>query len=128
MPDTALNQASYPQSTLQKAGLGFPVMRIVGIISLGCGAVLDWAQGACSGKLSGETAMLRQLDAALGPGDILLMDRYYTGYFTVARLLARVWTLSAASISYAIPTLSRASAWARAIMWPCGAARCARNG
>ena len=89
MPDTALNQASYPQSTLQKAGLGFPVMRIVGIISLGCGAVLDWAQGACSGKLSGETSMLRQLDAALSPGDILLMDRYYTGYFTVARLLAR---------------------------------------
>ncbi len=89
MPDTALNQASYPQSTLQKVGLGFPVMRIVGIISLGCGAVLDWAQGACSGKLSGETAMLRQLDAALSPGDILLMDRYYTGYFTVARLLAR---------------------------------------
>lgn len=89
MPDTALNQASYPQSTLQKAGLGFPVMRIVGIISLGCGAVLDWVQGACSGKLSGETAMLRQLDAALHPGDIVLMDRYYTGYFTVARLLAQ---------------------------------------
>lgn len=89
MPDTALNQASYPQSTLQKTGLGFPVMRIVGILSLGCGAVLDWVQGACSGKLSGETAMLRQLDAALSPGDILLMDRYYTGYFTVARLLAQ---------------------------------------
>jgi Transposase DDE domain len=51
--------------------------------------VLDWTQGACSGKLSGETAMLRQLDAALSPGDILLMDRYYTGYFTVARLLAQ---------------------------------------
>lgn len=89
MPDTALNQASYPQSTLQKTGLGFPVMRIVGILSLGCGAVLDWVQGACSGKLSGETAMLRQFDAALSPGDILLMDRYYTGYFTVARLLAQ---------------------------------------
>ena len=64
-------------------------MRIVAIISLGCGAVLDWVSGACTGKLTGETAMLRQLDGALKAGDILLMDRYYTGYFTVARLLAQ---------------------------------------
>lgn len=89
MPDTTLNQTSYPQSTLQKASLGSPIMRIVAIISLGCGAVLDWAQGACCGKLSGETTMLRQLDAALSPGDILLMDRYYAGYFTVAHLMAQ---------------------------------------
>lgn len=89
MPDTAKNQASYPQSSQQKAGLGFPIMRIVAIISLGCGAVLDWVSGACEGKLSGETAMLRQLDTVLNPGDILLMDRYYAGYFTLARVLAR---------------------------------------
>lgn len=89
MPDTDLNQAAYPQSKQQKAGLGFPVMRIVGIISLGCGAVLDWAQGACAGKQTGETSMLRQLSAALTRGDIVLMDRYYTGYFMVAALLGR---------------------------------------
>ncbi|MDD5479264.1 IS4 family transposase [Rhodoferax sp.] len=89
MPDTDNNQTTYPQSSQQKAGLGFPMMRIVGIVSLGCGAVLDWVCGACAGKLTGETAMMRQLDATLNPGDILLMDRYYTGYFTVARLLAR---------------------------------------
>lgn len=88
MPDTQANQASYPQSRVQKPGLGFPVMRIVGIISLGCGAVLDWAQGACEGKHSGETSMLRSLDAALSEGDVVLMDRYYTGYFTLARLRA----------------------------------------
>jgi len=64
-------------------------MRIVGVISQGCGAVLDWAQGACEGKHSGETSMLRQLDAALFEGDVvLMMDRYYTGYFTLARLRA----------------------------------------
>jgi len=89
MPDTDMNQATYPQSAQQQPGLGFPIMRIVGIISLGCGAVLDWVSGACVGKLTGETAMLRQLDGALKAGDILLMDRYYTGYFTVARLLAK---------------------------------------
>lgn len=89
MPDTDKNQAKYPQSKQQKAGLGFPVMRIVGIISLGCGAVLDWASGACSGKLTGETAMMRQFDEALNPNNIFLMDRYYSGYFSVAKILAR---------------------------------------
>jgi len=89
MPDTALNQAAYPQSKQQKDGLGFPIMRIVAIISLGCGAVLGWVQGACCGKLTGETSMLRQLDAYLNPDDILLMDRCFAGYFTVARLMAK---------------------------------------
>jgi hypothetical protein len=89
MPDTDKNQAKYPQSKQQKAGLGFPVMRIVGIISLGCGAVLDWAAGACSGKLTGETAMLRQIDTAINSGDIVLNDRCFAGYFSVARVLAR---------------------------------------
>jgi hypothetical protein len=86
MPDTAENQARYPQSSQQKAGLGFPVMRIVAIISLSCGAVLDWVSGACTGKLTGETSMLRQLESALKPSDILLADRYYAGYFTLVRL------------------------------------------
>lgn len=89
MPDTKLNQAKYPQSSQQKAGLGFPIMRIVAVISLGCGAVLDWVSGACVGKLTGETAMLRQLYAALKPGDIALMDRYFAGYFSVASLIQR---------------------------------------
>lgn len=89
MPDTAKNQAAYPQSSQQKAGLGFPVMRIVATISLGCGAVLDWVSGACAGKLTGETAMMRQLDATFKPGDIVLSDRYYSGYFTVARQVQR---------------------------------------
>jgi len=88
MPDTDVNQDAYPQNAQQQPGLGFPAMRIVGIISLGCGAVLDWVCGACVGKLTGETAMLRQLGGTLKSGDILLMDRYYTGYFTVARLMA----------------------------------------
>lgn len=89
MPDSDENQAKYPQSKQQKPGLGFPIMRIVGIISLGCGAMLDWVSGACSGKLTGETAMMRQLDAILNPKDIFLMDRYYSGYFSVASVLAR---------------------------------------
>lgn len=56
MPDTADNQASFPQSRSQKTGLGFPLARLVAIVSLPCGAVLDWADGPCKGKQTGETA------------------------------------------------------------------------
>lgn len=88
MPDTQANQSAFPQGSQQKPGLGFPIARIVGIISLGCGAVLEWVMGPCEGKKSGETSMLRTMGAALNTGDIVLADRYYAGYFTLARLLS----------------------------------------
>jgi hypothetical protein len=87
MPDTGANQAAFPQVPQQKSGVGFPIARIVGIISLGCGAILEWALGPCEGKESGETSMLRRMGQALNPGDIILADRYYAGYFMLAHLL-----------------------------------------
>lgn len=86
MPDTADNQASFPQSPTQKPGLGFPLARLVAIISLSCGAVLDWAVGPCEGKQTGETALLWKLAQKLRPGDVLIADRYYAGYFLIAWL------------------------------------------
>ncbi len=41
MPDTAKNQAEYPQPDTQRPGLGFPLARIAAIFSLACGSVLD---------------------------------------------------------------------------------------
>jgi hypothetical protein len=87
MPDTAANQRAYPQVSQQKAGLGFPIMRMVGIMSLSCGAILEWALGPCEGKKSGETSMLWDMGDGLRRGDIVLADRYYAGYFMLARLL-----------------------------------------
>lgn len=87
MPDTAANQASFPQSRTQKPGLGFPLARLVAIVSLSCGAVLDWAVGPCEGKQTGETALLWQLAKQLRPGDVVIADRYYAGYFLIAMLV-----------------------------------------
>jgi hypothetical protein len=89
MPDTAANQQAYPQVSQQKGGLGFPIARMVGIISLGCGAIVQWALGPCEGKQNGETSMLWAMGAGLGAGDIVLADRYYAGYFMLARLLSQ---------------------------------------
>ncbi len=43
MPDTAENQKVYPQTRTQKAGCGFPIMRLAVIFSLATGAILDAA-------------------------------------------------------------------------------------
>ncbi len=86
MPDTPGNQAVFPQPRSQKSGLGFPIARLLGIVSLSCGAVLAWAVGPCAGKKTGETALLWGLMDKLCPGDALIADRYFAGYFGIARL------------------------------------------
>lgn len=87
MPDTPANQKEYPQARHHKAGVGFPILRLVGLISLSCGAVLDVAMGPWRGKRTGETALLRQLLSGLQAGDVLLADGYYANYWMCALLL-----------------------------------------
>jgi hypothetical protein len=86
MPDTKKNQTAFPQSRGQKPGLGFPLARLVGIVSLSCGAVLEWATGPCEGKKTGETALLWGLMDKFIRGDVVVADRYFAGYFGIARL------------------------------------------
>ena len=87
MPDTVENQAAYPQPTSQQEGLGFPMVRLVVLISLATAMVKGMAMGPYAGKETGETALLRELLDRFEPGDILLADRYYCSYFMIALLL-----------------------------------------
>lgn len=48
-PDTIQNQKEYPLPLTQKAGLGFSIIRLVGIISFSSGCILDVARGKCIG-------------------------------------------------------------------------------
>ena len=89
MPDTEANQEAYPQQASQKEGLGFPVARIVVLVSLATAMLSGMAVGPCSGKETGELALMRQLLDQLDPDDILLGDRYYCSYFMIALLLDR---------------------------------------
>lgn len=86
MPDTPANQKEYPQARHHKNGVGFPIMRLVGLISLSCGAVLNVAMGPYRGKQTGETALLRQLLGSLHREDVLLADGYYANYWLIAAL------------------------------------------
>jgi hypothetical protein len=89
MPDTPANQKAYPQQRGQKPGLGFPLLRLVGLIGLSGAAVLDVAMGPYRGKQTGETALLRQLLDHLESGDILLTDAIFSNYWTIALLRER---------------------------------------
>jgi len=89
MPDTPANQKAYPQQLGQKKGLGFPILRLVGLISLSCGAVLDVAMAPYRGKHTGETTLLRQLLDHLETADVLLVDAIFSNYWTIALLLER---------------------------------------
>ena len=89
MPDTPANQLAYPQSTVQKPGLGFPIARLVALFSLATGAVLGLALASIHGKKTGETTLFRQLLAFLNAGDILLGDRLFASFRELASCLAR---------------------------------------
>jgi hypothetical protein len=86
LPDTQSNQSVYPQPGSQKPGLGFPLCRLVGMICLGTGAVLDAALGPCQGKGSDEQSLLRTMLNTLESGDILLADAFYATYFLLCPL------------------------------------------
>jgi hypothetical protein len=89
MPDTYKNQQAFPQANTQKPGLGFPVARLVAIISLATGVVRDLAMGPYKGKETGETALLRSLLDGLEAGEIVLGDRCFASYFLLAALIQR---------------------------------------
>ena len=89
MPDTPEDQAAHPQPSIQEAGCGFPVARVVVLIALAIGVVLDAAIGRCSGKLTGESTLPRGLHGRLKRDDIVLADRYYCSYSEIALLKAQ---------------------------------------
>ncbi len=86
MPDTPENQKAYPQNPQQQEGLGFPIARVVVLLSLASGMLTDMALGPYVGKETGESALLRSLLGRFKRGDILLADRYYCSYFMIALL------------------------------------------
>ncbi len=87
MADTEENQAVYPQPSSQKPGLGFPICRMVALICLGSGALLNAATGPCEGKGSDEQTLLRGMLDTLKVDDILLGDAFYPTYFLLCELV-----------------------------------------
>jgi putative transposase len=73
-PDTDANQHEWPQQRAQKPGLGFPILRMVVLLSLATAALCGLAVGPYKGKETGETALLRELLDRFQRGDVFLGD------------------------------------------------------
>ncbi len=86
MPDTPANQEIWPQTRAQKPGCGFPFARLVGLFTLGNGVLIDWVEGS---KHDHESKLFRRLWNRLQSGDLLLGDRAFCSYATLATLLQR---------------------------------------
>lgn len=89
MPDTLENQTAYPQQSNQKAGLGFPLVRIVALISLTVGTILNYSLGPYQGKQTGESSLFSQVINSLSTGDLLMADRYYCTFAIIELLQAK---------------------------------------
>ena len=89
MPDTPANQAAYPQSHNQKPGLGFPLCRMVGLVCLGSGALLNAAVSPFQGKGNDEQSLLRSMLDTLARDDVLVGDAFYATYFLLCALRER---------------------------------------
>ena len=83
LPDTKKNQKRYPQPAMQKKGCGFPVLKFMVLFSLCSGAVLNVLFGNLHDH---DLRLLHGLWEALKKGDILLGDRAFGEYTTLAAL------------------------------------------
>ena len=83
MPDTPQNQAVWPQPAGQQPGCGFPMLKLVGLFSLASGALLEAATGNLHVH---ESTLFRDLWSKLQKGDIVLADRGFSSYATIAGL------------------------------------------
>jgi hypothetical protein len=68
LPDTPKNQARYPQPSGQKAGCGFPVLKLAVLFSLASGAVLRVFTGSLRHH---DLRLLRDLIQEPSGGDVL---------------------------------------------------------
>ena len=86
LADTAQNQKSYAQAPGQKPGCGFPLLKFLPIFSLSSGAIshvetADWK--------THDVRLLKPAWDALKKGDVLLVDRAFGDYVTLASLPPR---------------------------------------
>ena len=86
MPDTVANQKAWPQPSTQKTGCGFPVVKLAACFCLASGALLQWVEGTLKEH---DGRLLQKLLSAFKKGDVVLADRGFSSFPSLATLLAR---------------------------------------
>lgn len=79
-PDTAENQAVYPQPSSQQQGLGFPQVRVVLTTSLATGCIKHYNTGPVEGKRTGEVSLFREKHSDFKAGDVVVGDSNFESF------------------------------------------------
>jgi hypothetical protein len=85
MPDTAENQAQWPQPKSQKKGCGFPILKLVGLFCLQTGA---WLGHVTDKDKTHDLRLSRRLYHLFDEGDINVADTAFCSYSAIAELKA----------------------------------------
>jgi len=83
LADTAANQKDFPQTSNQKPGTGFPIMKIAALFCIASGAILAHATGSL---WNSELSLAAQLLGFLRAQDVLIADRGFCNYALVVLL------------------------------------------
>ncbi len=83
LPDTEANQEDYPQPSGQKPGCGFPVLRLLALMSLATGAVSHYTIGSLHEH---EQRLFQELRTHLKAGEVVLGDRNFGTYANLVLL------------------------------------------
>jgi len=89
MPDTENNSQVFLRHKNYKGEVALPMVRLVVLLSLTVGTILDYALGAMQGEGTGEHSLLRSILNVLNKEDFLLGDAYYPSFFLLSDLLNR---------------------------------------
>jgi hypothetical protein len=85
-PDTVENQQAFPQQSVQKPGCGFPIIRLVGLLSLATGLLVAWATGQWQQH---EMILVQMLWDHLPAEGVLLGDRGFCSWGLLAQCRRR---------------------------------------
>jgi hypothetical protein len=86
LADTPKNQKRYPQRPEQKPGCGFPLLKLVALFSLSSGAILTVVRDTYRHH---DLRLFRRIWETLKRGDVILGDRAFGNYATLADLPPR---------------------------------------
>ncbi len=106
MPDTPENQAEYPQAKTQAAGLRFSDRaHPSGLFAVGGDRVGSGRSARTQGKADWRKQPVSHAARdALLPGDVVLADRYFSGWFDVALLVSSAASTSSSASINCAPT------------------------
>jgi hypothetical protein len=128
MPDTAANQAEYPQMASQKPGCGFPMP--------GSSSFSRCRSERCSKRPSGSMEANRRARTACSAPFSTVWTPATSWWLTVISAAGAIWrfcrragsTWSCANTSFATPTFGKGGDWEKTTIWFAGPGRLGPNG